>query len=131
MIEVNNPLSAQALQLQRAALETSAAVLQRQRRLAIELEQAKVALETLTKDQAHALSLLHSTLESSPDAVAAFNMNGRLIAYNQTYVNIWQISPALVESGDSNALLAYLKTQVVSPESLDLWSNELYSQCLK
>jgi diguanylate cyclase (GGDEF)-like protein/PAS domain S-box-containing protein len=131
MIEVNNPLSAQALQLQRAALETSAAVLQRQRRLAIELEQAKVALETLTKDQAHALSLLHSTLESSPDAVAAFNMNGRLIAYNQTYVNIWQISPALVESGDSNALLAYLKTQVVSPESLDLWSNELYSQCLE
>ena len=120
-----------AQQLQRAALETSAAVLQRQRRVAQELAQAKVELETLTQEQAHALSLLHSTLEASPDAVAAIDLSGKLIAYNQSYVQLWQLTPGRDRAADSRVLLAHLKTQVVAPESLEMWSSALYDKCVE
>ena len=131
MSDASDTFSDHAQQLQRAALETSAAVLQRQRRVAQELAQAKAALEALTQEQAHALSLLHSTLEASPDALAVIDLSGKLIAYNQSYVDLWQLSPVVIEAADSRVLLAHLKTQVVDPESLELWSSALYDKCVE
>ena len=120
-----------AQQLQRAALETSAAVLQRQRRVAQELAQAQAELEALTQEQAQALSLLHSTLEASPDAVAAYNMSDRLIAYNQAYLKLWQLSPELIEATDPCVLRQHLTGQVTTPERLTLRSVDDHGKCVE
>ncbi len=129
MSDATNATFDNARQLQRAALETSTAVLQRQRRVEQELVQAKADLEALTREQAHALSLLHSTLEASPDAVAAFDMSGRLIAYNQAYVRLWQLPPVLLASGDPRGMQEHCSRQVVTPSSLSLWSTDDYQRC--
>ncbi|WP_210542896.1 bifunctional diguanylate cyclase/phosphodiesterase [Rhodoferax sp. PAMC 29310] len=120
-----------AQQLQRAALVTSAAVLQRQRRVAHELAQAQAALKALTQAQAQALSLLHSTLEASPDAVGAYDLSDRLIAYNQSYLQLWQLSPEMIETTDPSVLRLHLESQVTTPERLTMWSDDVYGPCVE
>ena len=63
--------------------------------------------------------------------MAALDLSGKLIAYNQSYVQLWQLTPALIAASDSPAMLAHLKTQVLDQESLELWSSALYDKCVE
>jgi PAS domain-containing protein len=80
---------------------------------------------------AQALSLLHSTLEASPDAVGAYDLSDRLIAYNQCYLQLWQLSPEMIETTDPSVLRLHLESQVTTPERLTMWSDDVYGPCVE
>ncbi|MDB5896089.1 MAG: domain S-box protein [Rhodoferax sp.] len=120
----NSLVSDDTLRLERSALETSVAVLQRQRRMEQQLQKAKADLEVLTAEQARSLALLHATLEASPDGVAAISPAGDLIAYNSSFLQLWGLAPELLTAGGADALWRHCAAQVKAPVPHDaaaLW----------
>ena len=80
-------VSDEVKQLQRSVLDTSIAVLQRQRRAEQELQQA--------------ISLLRATLNASPDGVVAFNLEGKVLASNLNYAQFWRVSSELMRTANA------------------------------
>jgi diguanylate cyclase (GGDEF)-like protein/PAS domain S-box-containing protein len=112
------------LRLERSALDTSVAVLQRQRRIELQLQKAKADLELLTSEQARSLALLNATLEASPDGVAAISLTGDLIAYNGSFLKLWGLSPEWIAANDVDALWHHCAQQMKRPPQRDyttLW----------
>src|SRR5690349_5183039 len=104
------------LRLERAALETSVAVLQRQRRTEQQLQQAKRELELLTAQQAQSLALLNGTLEASPDGVGAINLGGELIAWNRTFANVGGLGDDVLERRGADAVWGHCAAQIRQPQ---------------
>lgn len=86
--------------LQRSALETSVAILRRQRRADLELQKVKADLEALSAQQRQSLALLNATLDASPDGIVAVSVDGELVAFNRNFKQMWQLPAALCEGSD-------------------------------
>lgn len=96
-------VSDEVKQLQRSVLDTSIAVLQRQRRAEQELQQA--------------ISLLRATLNASPDGVVAFNLEGKVLASNLNYAQFWRVSSELMRTANAMKIDAHCAAQAVEPEN--------------
>jgi len=62
------------------------------------------------------LSLLNATLESTADGIYVVDQQGRITGYNQNFMNMWNISPALLESGENETVVNYIQSQLKNPE---------------
>ena len=106
--------------LQRAALETSAAVLRKQRRAEMDLRDLKEALERKTMEQAKAVALLRATLDASPDGVIATALDGPVLIYNQNFQDMWRLDSGLFIGADPRPLWDRCAAQLVAPAPV-LW----------
>ncbi|MEM7584216.1 MAG: EAL domain-containing protein [Acidobacteriota bacterium] len=75
-----------------------------------ERERTRIELET-------SLSLLRATFESTADGLLVVDLNGRVVTFNQKFVEMWRIPPGLMEQGDSERLLASVRDQLLQPQS--------------
>lgn len=73
------------------------------------------------------LSLLRSTLDSTADGVLVVDRQRRITAFNQRFVKLWRIPAAIVDSGDDDRALAFVRDQLVDPEAYLAKVRDLYA----
>ena len=62
--------------------------------------QRDVTAQVLAEDGLrHALSLLRATLESTGDGILVFDAAGHIVDFNQRFLSMWSVPPALVHDG--------------------------------
>ena len=74
------------------------------------------------------LSLLTSTLESTADGILVVDREGKMVSFNQKFVDIWRIPDSIVASRDDSQALAFVLDQLKDPEVFLEKVKELYSQ---
>jgi PAS domain S-box-containing protein len=62
------------------------------------------------------ISLLRATLEATADGILVVDRTGQIVTYNQRFLELWGLSPELVERSDNQALIARVSSQLVDPE---------------
>ena len=65
-----------------------------------------------------ALSVLRATLESAADGILATDEKGRVISYNQRFVEMWRIPLETMEEGGEQSPLDFMLDHVVDPDAL-------------
>lgn len=58
------------------------------------------------------LSLLQATLESTQDAILVVDLNGQWVLHNQRFLELWNITDAILTSNDDSAALSYVLNQL-------------------
>jgi len=61
---------------------------------------------------ADAVTLLHSTLESSNDGVVAVDLSGHIVCYNARFVDLWQLPATLLTQRSAHEVKAYIARQI-------------------
>jgi PAS domain S-box-containing protein len=74
------------------------------------------------------LSLLHSTLESTAEAILVVDSEGKMVVFNQRFIEMWQIPQNVMESHDDDKALAFVLSQLTNPEAFLEKVKELYNQ---
>jgi PAS domain S-box-containing protein len=74
------------------------------------------------------LSLITSTLESTADGILVVDRQGKMVSFNQKFVDIWRIPDSIVASRDDNQALEFVLEQLKDPEAFLTKVKELYSQ---
>ncbi|MEI7448099.1 MAG: PAS domain S-box protein, partial [Desulfomonile sp.] len=74
------------------------------------------------------LSLLHSIIESTADGILVVDSEGKIVVFNERFVEMWQIPQNVVESRDDDKALAFLLSQLTNPEAFLEKVSELYNQ---
>src|SRR5262249_49225111 len=75
-----------------------------------------------------ALSLRHSTLESTTDGILAIDREGRMIGCNQRFGQMWGLPEELLHSWDERRALSYALVQLRDPDGFLAKMRELHRQ---
>ena len=75
-----------------------------------------------------AVTLLESTLDSTADGILVIGDGGRVLTYNQRFVEMWRIPPDLLQMRDDRGLIECVLDQLVDPEHFLRTVDILYSQ---
>ncbi|MFP5245897.1 MAG: PAS domain S-box protein, partial [Thermoanaerobaculia bacterium] len=59
-----------------------------------------------------AVTLLQSTLDSTADGILVIGNGGRIVSYNQRFVEMWQIPQTVMDSGDDRRAMQYVMQQL-------------------
>ncbi len=63
-------------------------------------------------DLATSLAMMHATLESTTDAILVTDEANRVRAFNEKYINLWDIPPELRTARDADAFSSYVCRQL-------------------
>jgi diguanylate cyclase (GGDEF)-like protein/PAS domain S-box-containing protein len=66
-----------------------------------------------------AVTLLQSTLDSTADGILVLGEGGRIVSYNQRFLDMWRIPNETVESGDDRRTLRRLFDQVTNAQEFE------------
>ncbi len=83
-------------------------------------ERARVELET-------SLSLLRATLEATADGILVVDQDGKIVTYNQKFVEMWQIPPDILEARDDSQAIDHILGQLLQPQSFLEKVRQLYA----
>ncbi len=75
-----------------------------------------------------ALSLLEAALESVGEGLLVVDRNGRIARYNQRFIEMWGVSPALLATADDRAVIAYAKSKLADPNAFVERVEALYAR---
>ena len=75
-----------------------------------------------------AVTLLESTLDSTADGILVIGDGGRVLTYNQRFVEMWRIPAELLEARDDKGLIGHVLDQLVDPEHFLRTVESLYAQ---
>jgi diguanylate cyclase (GGDEF)-like protein/PAS domain S-box-containing protein len=73
------------------------------------------------------LSLLTATLESTADGILVVDGEGRMVTFNQQFVDMWRIPETVLAARDDNRALAYVLDQLQDPDGFLRKVRELYA----
>ena len=76
----------------------------------------------------NSVSLLKATLESTEDGVLVVDSSGKIVLYNQKFIDMWRIPEEVLASGEDNSALKYVKNQLINPETFLENVKHLYSE---
>jgi len=88
-----------------------------------EIRQRELSDSTVKKT----LSLLNASLESTADAIYVVDEQGKITSYNQNFMNLWHIPPALLASGKNKSVIHYILPQLTNPEMFSVNLENLQS----
>lgn len=80
-----------------------------------ELESGDTMLKKAVQNK---LSILCAILESTADGIIVIDLMGRILEYNQKFLELWQISPAVVLHHEEVYELLFLSDQLENPKTL-------------
>lgn len=72
------------------------------------------------------LSLLRATLESTADGIMMVNGQGKVVDWNQKFVEMWRIPTYLLEAGTERLSFEHILEQLCNPEAVIADVNFLY-----
>jgi PAS domain S-box-containing protein len=90
------------------------------------LDPARPGAETAAELE-RSLSLLRATLESTADGILVVDDSGRIVTYNQPFVQMWRIPEEVVASRDDDRVLAYVLDQLSDPDGFLAKVRELFA----
>lgn len=76
----------------------------------------------------NSFSLLRATLESTEDGMLVVDSNGKIVQYNQKFIDMWKIPEEVLASGEDNSALTYVKSELINPETFLENVKNLYSE---
>jgi PAS domain S-box-containing protein len=94
------------------------AIRQARRRAEDDLLRANEALETRTRELAQTLSVMKATLESTADGILVSDVAGRVVTFNQKFLEIWGFPHDLVASGEHADLVRRVAHLFDRPETV-------------
>jgi PAS domain S-box-containing protein len=74
------------------------------------------------------LSLLKATLESTADGILVVDKEGKIVSYNQRFMQMWRIPQSVIATRDDNETLSFVLDQVKEPDIFLSKVRELYSK---
>lgn len=87
------------------------------------LKQANELLEQRvkerTKEVEHSLSLLQTTLEATADGILVTDLAGKIVTYNQQFLDLWEVENVISQK-DDHLVLAFIYQQLKDPDNLCL-----------
>jgi signal transduction histidine kinase/ActR/RegA family two-component response regulator len=75
----------------------------------------------------NSVSMINATLDATAEGVLAVDVQGRVISYNQRFLELWRIPRALAARHDDAALLAFVVDQLRDPDLFLKRVRELYA----
>jgi len=76
------------------------------------------------------LSLHTATLESTADGILVVNLNGKIVSYNQKFLQLWQIPENVAATKDDQKVLEFVLDQLAEPEKFIAEVKRLYANPL-
>jgi len=73
------------------------------------------------------ISLLRSTLESTADGILVIDKSGKIVSFNQRFVQLWGLPEEILKSRDDRRALDFVLEQLVDPDSFRSRVEELYA----
>ncbi len=71
------------------------------------------------------MSLLQATLDATADGILVMEVDGRILGYNQKFLDMWRIDPAVLASGHDDELRASVLHQLVDPDDFTRQADRL------
>jgi PAS domain S-box-containing protein len=72
-------------------------------------------------------SLLRATLESTADGILVVDMDGRIVSFNQKFVQMWRIPEAVLRTRDDDRAISFVLEQLKDPEAFLEKVRDLYA----
>jgi len=76
----------------------------------------------------NSFSLLRATLESTQDGLLVVDSSGKVVQFNQKFMDMWRIPEELIASGEDNKLVEYVKNELINPDLFVENVKHLYSE---
>src|SRR4030066_1715762 len=74
------------------------------------------------------LSLLKATLESTADGILVVDKEGKIVSYNQRFIQMWRIPKSVIATRNDNEALSFVVNQLKEPDIFLSKVKELYSK---
>jgi diguanylate cyclase (GGDEF)-like protein/PAS domain S-box-containing protein len=75
-----------------------------------------------------AVSLLHSTLDSTADGILVIGDHNKILTHNRRFLDMWRIPADLMESGDDRLVMTSVLDQLSDPDEFLLSVDALYAE---
>lgn len=108
-------------------LQTSDTILHATEVVEHELKQVKEALEEKTRQLDHSLSILRATIESTADGILVTDEHDNVLRFNERYLEMWQIHPAIIDTGQHRHLLKFCCKHLADPRQFLDKLEEIYA----
>src|ERR1035437_4466911 len=76
----------------------------------------------------NSVSLLKATLESTEDGLLVVDSSGKIVQFNQKFLDMWEIPEEIMSTGKDDDALAYVKSELINPETFLENVKHLYSE---
>jgi PAS domain S-box-containing protein len=76
----------------------------------------------------NSLSLLKATLESTEDGLLVVDRSGKIVQFNQKFLDMWRIPDAIMSLRDDKSALEFVKSQLIEPDSFQRNVEHLYEE---
>jgi len=73
------------------------------------------------------ISLLSATIESTADGILVVNREGKIVSFNQKFIEMWHIPQQIIESRDDDQALSFVLDQLKDPEGFLNKVRQLYA----
>lgn len=113
--------------LDSAAMEASRSSLVVHEQAENEFNQTKKALEEGMAELSHSHSMLRAIIESALDALLVTDEDGKVLCYNELYLNMWSLPRELMETGGHDALIEYCSRYLKDPQQFVLITEKIYA----
>ncbi|MCF6776346.1 EAL domain-containing protein [Thiotrichales bacterium 19X7-9] len=84
-------------------------------------------LVTKSKQLEESLAMMKATIEATVDCILMISKEGKIIGFNQKFVDLYRIPPEVLNSKDETTGLNYVLSQVVDPQELATLVTEKYT----
>jgi diguanylate cyclase (GGDEF)-like protein/PAS domain S-box-containing protein len=74
------------------------------------------------------ISLLNATIESTADGILVVDGHGKIVSFNQKFIEMWRIPTQIEESRDDDQALSFVLEQLEDPEGFLRKVKELYAE---
>jgi signal transduction histidine kinase len=90
--------------------------------IAMDITERKQAEQQLL----YSISITNAALESAVDGILVVDRSGKIVRWNQKFIDLWNIPEELLATHDDGILLNYAMAQLAKPESFAAKVMELY-----
>jgi two-component system cell cycle sensor histidine kinase/response regulator CckA len=82
------------------------------------------------KEKEQIISLQKATIESTADGILVIDQSGKIMHYNQRFVQMWQIPDEILAAGEDAQALAFVSSQLIDPQGFVDKVQQLYTDLL-
>ncbi len=68
----------------------------------------------------HSLALLQATFEAVADGILVVDVRGKITNFNQKFIDLWQIPPSILTSGDNRQVTNHIASRLKDPRNFSL-----------